>query len=116
VCQIFNHSKALARADGDVKLLKILIRLFLDDYPYLLEQIKQAMATSDTKMLAWAANDFRTALITLGAQNVCETLLALETMGINDELEDAETALRQLQEQVKQLERELLEYEKAPVI
>jgi len=114
--QFFDSSEALARIDGDVELLNHLIKLFLDDYPSLLELIKLEIEASDAERLARAARHLRISIGILGAQRVCETLSSLETMAANKNLKDAGAALQKLQTQLKQLDRELCEFEKAAVV
>ena len=113
---IFDYSEALARTDGDVELLRELIGLFLENYPRRLEQMKEAIATSDAEELARAACDLRTSIGILGAQTACETLLVLETMGINNDFQDAGAAWLLLQDQLEELEQELSKYARAAVV
>ena len=114
--KIFDYSEALARADGDVELLRELIRLFLENYPCRLEQMKEAIATSDAEELARAACDLRISIGILGAQTACEILLVLETMGIYNDFQRAGATWLLLQGQLEELQQELSKYARVAVV
>lgn len=114
--EIIDYSEALARANGDTERLKQLIGLFLDDYPHRLEQMKQAIAAQDAIQLARAARDFRISMVCVGAQRARKTLMVLEGMAINNDLESAEAARLQLQDQLRELEQELLKCTEATAL
>jgi two-component system sensor histidine kinase/response regulator len=114
--KIFDYSEALARTDGDVELLRELIELFLENYPRRLEQMKEAIATSDPEELARAACNLRTSIGILGARTACKTLLVLETMGVNNDFQGAGVTWLQLQDQLEEFQRGLSKYARAAVV
>ncbi len=103
----FNYADALELTDGNTERLLELVNLFLEDYPYQLEQINKAIEELDAKKLAKATSKLKTSVTCLSMMKVYETLVALETMGLNDDLEDVDIAQKQLHHQLAVLVSEL---------
>jgi HPt (histidine-containing phosphotransfer) domain-containing protein len=94
---------ALARMDGDLDLLKELIRIFLDDYPRLLDEIRSALEKGDGNRLERAAHALKGSVGNFGAKATLEKSLQLENMGRESRLERAQDTFAMLVQSIEQL-------------
>ena len=97
----------LARVDGDVRLLRKLIQLFLADCPGMLSRIRQATASRDPEALRQAAHALKGSVANFAAPGPFEAALKLETMGRCCELAGAEEAYLTLEKEVRRLTQAL---------
>src|SRR5439155_61034 len=93
----------LARIDGDEELLKELVAVFLDDSVQLMNEIREALARRDSKMLQCAAHALKGSAANFGTSAVCEAASRLEMIGQNENLVGAEAAWAELEEAMKNL-------------
>ncbi len=77
----FDREAALVLVDGDVGLLRRLIRLFLDDCPKRLQEIRDAVRRGDGAALMQVAHSLKGAVGMFGARIAVEALGQLEAMG-----------------------------------
>jgi two-component system sensor histidine kinase/response regulator len=103
----FDGNGLLARADGNVQLMKELVNLFLAEYPKSLSTIGDAVAKRDSKKLEFAAHTLKGALSNLSATQASEVAMRLEMMGRQGNLEEAEKIYAELEQQIERLEPEL---------
>jgi HPt (histidine-containing phosphotransfer) domain-containing protein len=66
--------------EGDRELLREITRLFLEQYPALLEQTRQALSRSDCQLLTRAAHILASSAGQVGAQRVFAAARKLEDM------------------------------------
>jgi HPt (histidine-containing phosphotransfer) domain-containing protein len=104
---ILNLSAALDRVGGDEELLKEVAQLYLTEYPGLVDQIRDAVASSDADALLRSAHMLKGSLGTLGAEASMKLALNLEMMGRARRLDGSGEALLQLQQALDRLKSEL---------
>jgi signal transduction histidine kinase/DNA-binding response OmpR family regulator/HPt (histidine-containing phosphotransfer) domain-containing protein len=94
---------ALAAVDGDSHLLRDVVEAFLEEYPALLRQIRQAVADSDANLLRRSAHTLKGAVRTFGVESVGSAAAELEDMGRRRELAAAAAVLDRLQSQLDRI-------------
>jgi len=99
---------ALARTEGDWKLLGECAKLFLGEYPKWMAEIRTAIAESDTHRLQRTAHALKGGLSVFAAKAAFEAALRLETMGRAGQLAAAEEAWTALAKEVEQLQPALM--------
>ena len=72
---------ALAHVDGDLQLLAELAAMFLQDYPRLLNEVRQSIVEGDYSSLERAAHTLKGRLAFFGVENARIQALKLEMMG-----------------------------------
>jgi two-component system, sensor histidine kinase and response regulator len=97
---ILNFSTALSLVDGNRELLCEVARIFLDQYPKLLEKTHQALSRSDYESLAKAAHTLASSVGQLAGQRAYAAAKTLEQVS-------SERDQYQTPEAVAELEREL---------
>ena len=105
---IFDREAALARVEGDQQLLQELVRVFLDDCPRLLADIRAAAAAGDAARLARAAHSFRGAVGNFAASVAEEAGLRLEQIGSGGDMSRAGGAVAELEQALQHLRAALL--------
>jgi HPt (histidine-containing phosphotransfer) domain-containing protein len=112
---VFDREAALARVDGDVALLQELIRIFLDDFPRQLAEIRQAIAAKDAKRLGRAVHSLGGAVGNFGAEPAHEAALRLEAISARSDMARAGAAAADLEHALEQLFPALLAVSKESV-
>lgn len=105
-----DFASALQTVEGDQTLLVELMRVFAHNYPKRLAAIREAIALGDDKRLQRAAPRLRDEVGLLGAKRAYHLAAKLETIGCQDQAEDA---LRLLQELERELQRVVLFFDHA---
>jgi two-component system sensor histidine kinase/response regulator len=98
---------ALLRAGGDVELLKEIAITFLEDYPKLLAEIRDAIESRSAKQLEASAHTLKGSVANFGAAAVVASALQLEQMGRAAKLEQSSEVLRELEAGLRALHSEL---------
>jgi len=94
--------------DGNEKLIRTLVKSFLEDAPKKLSAIRQAVAKKDAAKLTEAAHAFKGGAAIFGPTGAVAAARNLEAMGKSGNLQDAEKEWRALDEEFAGLKRELL--------
>jgi two-component system, sensor histidine kinase and response regulator len=104
--QLANLNKALAleRLCGDEQLLGEIAGLFLENYPSLMVQMRDAVSGRDASALHRAAHALKGSVANFCAQEAVESAYKLECMGRAGDLNGAEDALAALEQQLQSLE------------
>ena len=92
-----NRSLALERIGGDEELLKEIAVLFLDDYPNLIADIREACRSRNARSLERAAHTLKGSISNFGAERAQNAALELEMIGRNGAIQDAPAALGRLE-------------------
>lgn len=79
---------ALERLGGDEELLREVAGLFLDEYPLLMGEIRQAALSRDAESLQRAAHSMKGSVSNFGAAGVYQAAFALEKKGRAGDLDD----------------------------
>jgi CheY-like chemotaxis protein len=109
-----NWDSAIAVVDGDRELLGEIVAAFLIEGPTLLEQIRRALAVSDSAQLRREAHTLKGALRTLGIESAAELAAELEEIGRRGDLSAAPAKMARLESQVDQILSEAKSFASAP--
>jgi len=104
-----NSAVALERLGGDEELLREVARLFLDEYPALMVEIREAVAARDAKALERAAHTLKGSVSNFGADAAYNAAFVLEMMGRSRNLAEVERGLTELDEALQYIHPALLE-------
>ena len=102
-----DRKAALDRVGGDVDLLKDIARVFLDDCPRSIEELRSAAARGDCPAVERVAHGLKGAASNFGARRVVAAGLAIEQMGRAGKLDDFASALATLEAALAALRDEL---------
>lgn len=104
---MIDQAALLAGVDGDRRLLREFVRLFLADWPQRLAEIKEAIRRGDTGALDRAAHTLKGSVGNFAAQKAFAASQRLENMGRDGELGSAGEACVTLESELKILSDEL---------
>ena len=103
-------TKALERVDGDEKLLREIVTIFLEETPKLLDRLRRGIEEDNSKAVETAAHSLKGELSYLGMPGISQKARELEEMGRNRNLKHAgelsgvlETEVSVLAEQLRNL-------------
>jgi len=99
----------LARVGGDEELLREVVRLFLEDFPDMMDEIRRAAADRNAFALHQSAHRLKGAAANFSLTIVSKAALRLETMGQSRDLSGVEDALAALERETASIEETLLE-------
>ena len=97
---IVNFSEALAQIEGNRELLVEIVQLFLEQYPKLLEETRQALCRSDWQSLSNAAHTLASSAGQLGAQRAFSAAKKLEQIANQENLSSVPEALAGLENEL----------------
>jgi signal transduction histidine kinase/CheY-like chemotaxis protein/HPt (histidine-containing phosphotransfer) domain-containing protein len=103
----FDRDLALEYACDNPELLSEIMRLYLEDSPLRLEDIRAGLARGDAHAVERAAHRLKGATGTLGAAETSSAAYELERLGKEADLEGARVALPRLERAMELLRREL---------
>jgi two-component system, sensor histidine kinase and response regulator len=103
----FDSKGALDRVGGDVDLLKDIARVFLDDCPRSLEELRTAAARGDGRVVERVAHGLKGAASNFGAGCVVAAGFSIEQMGRAGKLDDFAAAMVRLEAACVELRGEL---------
>ncbi len=104
---VIDHAALLAGVDGNRRLLRELVRLFLADSPQHLTEIKEAIRRGDAGALRIAAHTLKGSVGNFAAKNAFTAAQRLEIMGGEGELDTAGEACETLESELALLSEEL---------
>ena len=98
---VFDMEHALEVTDGDMEFLKELIEIFKADCPERLAGISRAIKEKDFNALDETAHSLKGSSSNLGLIRVYEIFWKLEKMGKSENIEGADEAFKQLEEELE---------------
>jgi HPt (histidine-containing phosphotransfer) domain-containing protein len=98
---------ALTRVGGDAELLKEIAQLFIDEYPRVLDQMRDAMARRDARGIERTAHGLKGSVSNFGAVTAFEAARTIETLGRAQRLDEVEHVVRTLELALAALRPEL---------
>ncbi len=98
-----NIEQALSQLDGDRELLYEVIEIFVETLPELMEELQQAVTTSDATKLQGAAHSLKGAASNICAEPVRAVAQQLEEMGQRGEMDGVKNIVAELQNNVSGL-------------
>ncbi|MGD9237155.1 MAG: response regulator [Desulfobacterales bacterium] len=93
--------------ENDHDLFKELVDIFINDYPQMLEALRDTLKSSDAKTLTRTAHSLKGMLRNFQAENAADTAYTLEQMGRNGTLDDADQIVDSLADQLEQVAQRL---------
>ena len=105
---VFDESLALSHVEGDTRLFKRVIELFLEDAPTMLSAVREAVDSRDPAALASSAHALKGAVGYLEARQAVETARSLELIGLSGRVDEAKGPLADLEQGIDRL-RDALE-------
>jgi two-component system, sensor histidine kinase and response regulator len=97
----------LAGVDGNRRLLRDLVRLFLADYPQRLAEIKEAVRRGDAEALRIAAHTLKGSVGNFAAKQAFAAAQRLEIMGRDGDFDKAGEACKALESELARVTEEL---------
>lgn len=94
----------LDRVGGDNDLLREITAIFLEEFPMLMQEIREAVEAGDAKRLEHAAHSLKGSVSNFGAPEAVDAAAKLEMLGRAAQLAAAPDALSQLEEQFETLQ------------
>lgn len=104
-----NSAVALERLGGDEELLREVARLFLEEYPVLLDELRQAVEVLDAEAIQRASHSLKGSVANFGADNAYNAAFALEMMGRTGNLTAVRRGMEDLDEALQYIHPALLE-------
>ena len=99
-----SRSDVIARVGGDEVLARRVAALFLENYPLLLEGIREAAQNRDAPALRNVAHTLKGSVSNFPAQDAFEAAQRLEIMALDHDLTEVDAALAELQRAVDRLQ------------
>ncbi|MBM3784230.1 MAG: Hpt domain-containing protein [Acidobacteria bacterium] len=87
---------ALDRLGGDEELLREVAKLFLEEYPSLMSEIRNAAICRDASALERAAHSMKGSVSNFGAEGVYRAAAALEQLGRAGQMTSVEDCIDKL--------------------
>lgn len=98
-----NRDAALARMNGDLSLLIDMAKLYLEDTPSLLAEIKESLISGDARTVRRASHSIKSLSANFDGQRAVAAASALEELGIQQNLANCEQCYAYLVQQVAEL-------------
>jgi len=98
---------ALSRVGGDAELLKEIASLFLEEYPKVLMDLRDALTREDGRLLERTAHGLKGSVSNFGARAAVEAAIRLENMGRARQFNEVDRALNTLEHALAALRPEL---------
>ena len=100
---ILSKDTLLARVEGDVALLGEMAATFLGECPKYLSDIRQAVASCDSRALQSTAHTLKGSVANFTAHRATQAALRLEMMARDGDLTKSEPALLELEDEIERL-------------
>ena len=98
---------ALSRVGGDTELLREIACLFLEDYPKVMAELRDAAARGDASGVERTAHSLKGSVSNFGAKGVIETALQIEDFGRAKQLAEIAPLLQALERELAAIHPEL---------
>ena len=106
--EVFDEAVFVSHVDGDPKLLRDLVDMFLEESPQLVSKIRGALDRKDAKAVQKGAHSLRGSTSNLGAQMASGAALKIENLARAGELLQAGSVLQELERHLKGLRPALI--------
>ena len=106
-CPALDRSLALSRVGGDAELLKEIAQLFIDEYPRVMDELRDAISRGDAKGVERTAHGLKGSVSNFGAITAVDAARTLETMGRAQQLAEVTQVIRTLELALAALRPEL---------
>lgn len=110
---IWTPDQMIDRLGGDDELARQLVTLFIGECPQMMAQLRESVEQGTPDLVCRAAHAFKGSVSNFLLDGPTVTAFALETMGRDGRLDDAQAALSRLERQVDVLIAQLRAFEAA---
>ncbi|MCP4575008.1 MAG: hypothetical protein GY846_01785, partial [Deltaproteobacteria bacterium] len=104
-----DFSKATEMFDGDMDLFREIATLFVDDFPQKADQIRDGVKKGDGTVVEQGGQNLKDSAGSLGADQIFNLSARLETVGVENRLDEVEAILEALTAAVEALRTLLTE-------
>ena len=101
---VFNHQEALARVDGDLTLLREVVKIFVEESPRQMAELREAIGAVDPLQMSRAAHALKGAIANFGARASFDAAHQLELMGKLGEMAEAPEFFAALEVEMERLQ------------
>ena len=105
----FDREEMLERLGGDTELLDDVLKVFLEECPKMLEQVRGAVDADDPTLVRRAAHSMKGALLNISAAPAAAEASQLELLGSEERLAEGAPVLERLQQEIERLQQVLAE-------
>lgn len=98
-----DFSKATEMFDGDMNLFREIAGLFVEDFPQKADQIRDGVKKGNGLVVAQGAQNLKDSAGSLGADQIFNLSARLETLGVENRLDEVEATLGELTSSVEAL-------------
>ncbi len=102
-----DRALAMSRVGGDAELLREIAVLFLEDYPRVLDELRNAIARQDFRTVERTAHGLKGSVSNFGAAAAVEAARAIEVLGRTHQLGEVSQVIRSLELALAALRPEL---------
>jgi PAS domain S-box-containing protein len=102
-CAALHVREALGFVGGDVELLRELARIFLDDYPQMVQDVRNAVAAADARNLRLSAHKVKGAVGPFGAEEAAALADRLQVLGQEGKVAEAVAVVAALGEELERI-------------
>lgn len=107
---MFDADATLKRLGNDRQLFADLLEFFLEDYPALMDRVRQGLQGRDLADAALAAHSLKGLAANFDAHEVVGAAAVMEKTGYDGDLQAANQAMPGLEREVSRLRDALIEY------
>ena len=104
---VLDHELAMGRVGGDTELLRELAQLFLEEYPRLIGQLREAQQQGDAKTVERTAHGLKGSVANFGAKPAVDAAYRIEQLGKAGQLAGVPEPLASLEQSLVALHTEL---------
>ncbi len=109
-CPIFDDVEAIARYDGDLEVLNMIVESFIQDTPQTFEIVNSALDAGDATVVGAQAHAFKGGAGYIGAKRIQAVAQAMETAGKEGDLETASLLLVKAESEFEHFKKEITAY------
>ena len=95
-----DRATMLARLDGDVELLEEVVKLFTAEAPVLVDALRAALASRDSRAIVRAAHTLKSCMSQVGADDAAAGALVIEKLGTRCRVDEAASHFAALEARV----------------
>jgi len=104
---LLDRTLALSRVGGDVELLREIAELFIEDYPRVLDELRDAIAREDFKAIERTAHGIKGSVSNFGASAAVEAARTIEILGREHQIAEVKQVIHTLELVLASLRPEL---------
>ena len=105
----FDREEMLERLGDDTEFVDEVLRVFLEECPRMLAEVRGAVDEGDPKLVRRAAHSMKGALLNISAAPAAAEAGELELLGSEERLAEGAPVLERLQQEVERLQQVLTE-------